>query len=419
MSFIRCFFGLNNTSKVSRPREFKKSNRPQKQAQFNDLLKDQLLFYPIHGEVPTDFRVQSCLSLVQEENEAMDDGNNDVANACVGRDLDLKEREHKQDSSPTQSRTIVQPRQYPHRFPNNINVNNNRIHRIPSNYSISIYSSDEIYPTENMESLPRRAKTPVFFIGQLERKAMEHDPSERLASEYQTVLPQRRISSYLDLHLPLNPAKRTLRKIKSQESLRDLCKSYAKSPSIASDSETLVGSDRGSSPRGSIYKEDEKDDTFRFKDVSSPAYEPSEKTSQLDQVDQDISLQICSDLLTSKLTTALHQNHAVGQENKVSSLEILLMIEAYESIRKELLSDPRDLHVTYAAETALDQWIQALYTIYEDCHGINYRRPISSQPRWNSRRSPKPVSAFTEHQNKHASLKGFGHSNPWPIEIRT
>ncbi|EDO02068.1 predicted protein [Sclerotinia sclerotiorum 1980 UF-70] len=378
MSFIRCFFGLNNTSKVSRPREFKKSNRPQKQAQFNDLLKDQLLFYPIHGEVPTDFRVQSCLSLVQEENEAMDDGNNDVANACVGRDLDLKEREHKQDSSPTQSRTIVQPRQYPHRFPNNINVNNNRIHRIPSNYSISIYSSDEIYPTENMESLPRRAKTPVFFIGQLERKAMEHDPSERLASEYQTVLPQR-----------------------------------------PSDSETLVGSDRGSSPRGSIYKEDEKDDTFRFKDVSSPAYEPSEKTSQLDQVDQDISLQICSDLLTSKLTTALHQNHAVGQENKVSSLEILLMIEAYESIRKELLSDPRDLHVTYAAETALDQWIQALYTIYEDCHGINYRRPISSQPRWNSRRSPKPVSAFTEHQNKHASLKGFGHSNPWPIEIRT
>ncbi|CAD6448265.1 77a287eb-6109-47f4-a712-2df6f4306c0e [Sclerotinia trifoliorum] len=415
MSFIRCFFGLDKTSKVSRPREFKKTNRPQKQAPFNDLPKDQLPFYPIHGEVPTDFRVQSCLSLVQEENEAIDDGNNDVAHACAGRDLDLKEREHKQDSSPTQSRTIVQPRKHPLQFQNNINFSNNRIHRIPSNYSISIYSSDEIYPIENMESLPRRAKTPVFFIGQLERKAMEHDPSERLASEYQTVLPQRCISSYLDLDLPVNPAKRTLRKIKSQESLRDLCKSYATSPSIASDSETLVGSDGGFSPRGSIYKEDEKDDPFKSEDVASPAYEPS-KTSQLDQ---DISLQICSDLLTSKLTATLHQNHTTEQGNRVSSLEILLMIEAYESIRKELRSDPRDLHVTFAAETALDQWIKALYTIYEDCHGIDYRRPVSNQTRWNSRKSSKPVSAFAEHQNKRASLKGLGYSNPWPIEIRT
>ncbi|KAF7856032.1 hypothetical protein EAF04_009988 [Stromatinia cepivora] len=372
MSFIRCFLGLNKTSKVSRPREFRKSNRPQKQAPFNDLPKDQVPSYPIHGEVPTDFKVQSCLSLVQEENEAIGDGNNDVANASAGRDLDLKEREHKQDSSPTQSQTNVRPQKYPPRIQNNINVNNNQIHRIPSNYSISIYSSDEIYPTENMESLRRRAKTPVFFIGQLERKAMEHDPSERLANEYQTVLPRRRISSYLDLDLPVNPAKRTLRKIKSQESLRDLCKSYATSPSIASDSETLVGSDGGSSPRGSIFKEDEKDDTFGFKDMAPPAYEPSEKTSVLDQ---DISLQICSDLLTSKLTTTLRQSHATEQENKVSSLEILLMIEAYESIRKELRSNPRDLHVTSAAATALDQWIQALYTIYEDCHGINYRKP--------------------------------------------
>lgn len=400
MSFIFYFFGLDKTPKDSRPKESTKTNRLQKQGPANDLPKDQIPSHHIFGKVLKNIRVQSCLTLVEEENEAIgDDDNNDVANACAGRDLNEK-REHEQISSPkpTQSRTTIPSQKYPHppRVQNNINLNViNLIHRIPSNYSISIYSSDEIYPTENMESLRRRAKTPVFFIGQLERKAMEDDFSECLANEYKTVLPRRRISSYLDLNLPVNPAKRRLRKIKSQESLRDLCKSYAASPSIASDCETLVGSDGGRSPRGSMFKDDEKDDIFEFRDMAPPAYEQLERKTSVS--DEDVSLQICSDLLTSKLTTTLHQDHTIEPGNKVSSLEILLMIEAYESIRKELPLNPRDIHVTSAAEVALDQWIQALYTIYEDCHGINSRKGVSNQNRWGSRRSLKPVSTFAEH----------------------
>ncbi|RAL62988.1 hypothetical protein DID88_004075 [Monilinia fructigena] len=415
ISMILYLFGLNKTPKSPRPNDFTKTNRPQKQAPFiNDLPKDQVSPHHIFGEVLTDFRVQSCLTLVQEEDETIgDNDDNDVANACAGRDLKgLKEMEHEQNSSTTQSQATVRHEKYPPRIQNNINFNPNPIHRIPSNYSISMYSSDEIYPTENMESLRRRAKTPVFFIGQLERKAMENDPSEYLANEYQTVLPRRRVASYMDLHIPLNPAKRTLRKIKSQESLRDLCKSYATSPSTVSDCETLVGSDGGSSPRGSIFKEDGKDNSFEFKDLAPPAYEPSGKTSVSDK---DISLQICSDLLTSKLATTLRPGHATSQGSKVSSLEILLMIEAYESIRKELRSDSRDIHVRSAAETALDQWIHALYTIYEDCHGIRY----SSQRPWNSNKPNNPVSAFAEHHNQHALPNGFGHGNSRPIELRT
>ncbi|KAB8302151.1 hypothetical protein EYC80_005599 [Monilinia laxa] len=412
MSMILYLFGLNKASKNPRPNEFTKTNRLQKQAPFiSDLPKDQVSPHHILSEALTDFRVQSCLTLVHEEDETIgDDDNNDVANACAGRDLKgLKEMEHEQNPSKTHSQTTVRHEKYPPRIQNNITFNPNLIHRIPSHYSISMYSSDEIYPTENMESLRRRAKTPVFFIGQLERKAMENDPSENLANEYQTVLPRRRVASYMDLHLPLNPAKRTLRKIKSQESLRDLCKSYATSPSTVSDCETLVGSDGGNSPRGSIFKEDGNEDSFEFKDLAPPAYEPSGKTSVSDE---DISLQICSDLLTSKLTTTLRPGHATDQGSKVSSLEILLMIEAYESIRKELRSDSRNIHVISAAEMALDQWIHALYTIYEDCHGIRY----SSQRPWNLN---KPVSAFAEHHNQHALPNGFGDGNPRPIELRT
>ncbi|KAI9650428.1 hypothetical protein NHQ30_000442 [Ciborinia camelliae] len=412
MSIILCFFGLNKTPKNSRSKEFTKGNLLRKQALLDDPPKDPVPPHHIFGEALTDFRVQSCLTLVQEEDEAIGDDNNDVVNVRGGRVL--RERKHKQNYSSTQSRITIQPQKHhPPRVQNNINVITNNIHRIPSNYSISIYSSDEIYPTENMESLRRRAKTPVFFIGQLERKAMEHDPSECLANEYQTALPRRNIASYLDINIPLNPAKRKLRKIKCQESLREICKSYAASPSIASDCETLVGSDGGSSPRGSIFKENEKDDNFGFKDVAPPAYEPFEKASV---PDKDISLQICSDLLASKLTATLHQGHR-EQASKASSLEILLMIEAYESIRKELRSDPRDIHVTSAAETALDQWIQALYSIYEGCHGINYRKIASHQHSRDPLKFQKPVSDFAEHQNKHALPKGYGHLNSRPIGV--
>lgn len=368
MSIILYLFGLNKMPKSSGPREITKSNRFQNQAPINDLPQHQVPPHHMFGEVLTDFRVQSCLTLVQEEElETIGDGNNDVVNVRASQDLNERKQEHQQISSEFQSRTIEQAHKHPPQVQHDINIDTNLPYRRPSNYSISIYSSEEIYPTENMESLRRRAKTPVFFVGQLERKAMEHDPSECLAHDYQTVLPQRNTASYLDLNIPLNPAKRRLRKVKSQESLRDLCRSFSSSPSIASDCETLVGSEGGSSPRGSICKEDLNDDSFGFKNVTSPADEPPEKTSALDQ---DISLQICSDLLASRLATTLHQGCTPDKDSRISSLEILFMIEAYESIRKELQSSPRDIHVTRAAQTALDQWIQALYTIYEDCHGI-------------------------------------------------
>ncbi|KAF5877879.1 uncharacterized protein Bfra_000041 [Botrytis fragariae] len=367
--------GLKKSSEDSKPTEFQKAKHSQKQVTFNDLPRDQLPPRCLFGEVVTasDFRVQPCLNLIQEENEAIGDGNgnNDVAITCAGRDLDLTEKEHEQDFySPAQLRMSIQSPRYPPQVQHNNDINNYRIRRVPSNYSISIYSSDERSTVSKMETLRKRAKTPVFFIGQLEKKAMEHNSSEWLANQYQKTLPRRRISSSWNLDLPVIPVKRTLRKIKSQESLRDLCRRNATSPSEASDCETLVGSDGRGSPHSSIFKGDEKNNKFRVENVLPPTCEPLDKTS-----DQDISLQICLNLLTSKLSTSLQQDyHTTEQGNKASSLEILLMIEAYESIRKGLRAGSRDLHVTSAAETALDQWIQALYTIYEDCHGIDHRR---------------------------------------------
>ncbi|KAF7959227.1 hypothetical protein EAE96_002742 [Botrytis aclada] len=369
--------GLKKSSEDSKPTDFQKAKRSQKQVTFNDLPRDQLPPRCLFGEVVTasDFRVQPCLNLIQEENEAIgdDNGNNDVAITCAGRDLDLTEKEHEQNFySPSQLRMSIQSPRYPPRVQHNNDINNYRIRRVPSNYSISIYSSDERSTTSKMETLRKRAKTPVFFIGQLEKKAMEHNSSEWFANQYQKTLPRRRISSSWNLDLPVIPVKRKLRKIKSQESLRDLCRRNAASPSEASDCETLVGSDGRASPHSSIFKEDEKNNSFGVENVTSPTCEPLDKTSLSNQ---DVSLQICLNLLTSKLSTSLQQDHhTTEQGSKSSSLEILLMIEAYESIRKGLRAGSRDLHVTSAAETALDQWIQALYTIYEDCHGIDHRR---------------------------------------------
>ncbi|TEY77491.1 hypothetical protein BOTCAL_0054g00200 [Botryotinia calthae] len=378
------FLGLKKSSEESRPTEFQKAKRPQKQVTVNDLPRDQLPPPHLFGEVLTasDFREQPGLKLIQEENEAIGDenGNDDVAITaitCAGRDLDLREKEHEQTFyPPSQLRMSLQSPRYPPQVQHNNDINNYRIRRIPSNYSISIYSSDERSSTHKMEGLRKRAKTPVYFIGQLEKKAMEHDSSEWLANQYQKALPRRRISSSWNLDLPLIPLRRTLRKIKSQESLRDLCRRNTTSPSEASDCETLVGSDGRGSPHSLIFKRDEKDHNFGVKSVESPTCEPLDKTSLSDQ---DISLQICLNLLTSKLSTSLQQDHHSTTENKASSLEILLMIEAYESIRNGLRAGSRDLHVTSTAETALDQWIQALYTIYEDCHGIDHRRTALSK----------------------------------------
>ncbi|PQE10452.1 mating-type switching swi10 protein [Rutstroemia sp. NJR-2017a BBW] len=416
MSFFIYFFS-NNLARLT-----KTKSRSRKEAihHGDDLLKDPNPPWEFPG-ILSDFRAQSCLTLIPEDAHVADD----VAN--LGGDIDEGKEENLQ-LRPTQ-KTKSQPHSYstllalpaapPVQISIDLNLNTKTsLCRIPSGSSISIYSSDP-YSCDTMDSTDtkfwRRAKTPVFAIGQLERKAQEHksDPSESIAAGYRCLLPPRRsIAPQLDLdipHKPLRPVRKSLRKIKSQESLRDLCKSHSVSPFSASDCETLVGSDGGTSPRHSLYQDDLKHNPF---DAGTDDLPRSNKIlEESSPVEQDVGLQICSDLLTSKLRTALHRQNL--NDKKLSGLQILLMIEAYESVREQLREDyQRDKHVT-DTEAVLDNWIEALYTIYEE--SILSKRNNRSFPRrpsmsssqgsddslyrwkWSPRLSPRPLSTFAEH----------------------
>ncbi|PQE24402.1 mating-type switching swi10 protein [Rutstroemia sp. NJR-2017a BVV2] len=439
MSFFIYFF-TNNLARLT-----KTKTRTRKQAihHCDDLLKDPNPPWEFPG-ILSDFRAQSCLTLIPEDarEESLENLGLDVADdvANLGGDIDERKEENLllQQLRPT-PKTKSQPHLYstllapalppPPPTPVQISIDLNlrtktSLCRIPSDSSLSVYSSDP-YSCDTMDPTDtkfwRRAKTPVFAIGQLERKAQEHksDPSESIAAGYRCLLPPRRsIAPQLDLdipHKPLRPVRKSLRKIKSQESLRDLCKSHSVSPFSASDCETLVGSDGGTSPRHSLYQDELKNNPFDAGTGDLPR--PNKILEESSPVEQDVGLQICSDLLTSKLRTALHRQDL--NDKKLSGLQILLMIEAYESVREQLREDyQRDRHVT-DTEAVLDNWIEALYTIYEESilskrydKGNNrfpLRRPSMSSSqgsddslyrrKWSPRLSPKPLSTFAEHFN--------------------
>ncbi|MAD87876.1 MAG: hypothetical protein CL912_33360 [Deltaproteobacteria bacterium] len=288
----------------------------------------------------------------------------------------------------------------------------------PSNISddsISIYSthSSTSLPTvvtNSMDAEPnemqmrmqlqqhrRRSKTPVFFVGQLERKsvatACELDKAQLLASEYQAVLPLRLKTSFakslsqfseLDLdhdnpkalsHRPKTPKR--LRKIKCQLSLRDLVKQHSQcgpSPSTpGSDAETLVGS-----PPCSPLDEDF--DKHSHQPLFSPQTQPHDISDEDDElslptsptIDNDIGLKICTELLTNELATALLRHHPAEMKDRASGLQILLMIEAYETVQSQVRRMLYDARVTgkqfghvREAERILEHWLKALYAVYD------------------------------------------------------
>lgn len=234
----------------------------------------------------------------------------------------------------------------------------------------------------------RRSKTPVFFVGQLERKSVvctALDKAQLLADEYQAVLPLRLKTSFVhykdqehdnstSYHLPRTPKR--LRKIKCQLSLRDLVKQHsqcAPSPSTpGSDAETLVGSP----PCSPLEEEFEKSHrpSFGYSHDSSNHSRDSDDEQSLPSIDpdNDIGLKICTQLLTNELATALLRHHPSEAKDRASGLQILLMIEAYETVQSQVRRMLYDDHVTGKqfghvrdAERILEHWLQALYAVYD------------------------------------------------------
>jgi hypothetical protein len=232
------------------------------------------------------------------------------------------------------------------------------------------------YTVEEMDrEHPRRlrAKTPVFAVGQLERTSMiqPFDKAQTLAEQYQALLPPRGFTPFLLNDSQLTPKNlHRLRKTKCQLSLRDLVKEQElsnRAHSVAySDAETLVGSESPTSQHSRTDRE--------FDKVKLPIINPHDQTlsDPLAAFDDDIGLKICVDLLTNELATALFRQHPAERQDRASGLQILLMIEAYEAIQKNVRQQLCDLHVTQemkdhvkSVDKILRYWLKVLYSVYD------------------------------------------------------
>ncbi|KAF4628444.1 hypothetical protein G7Y89_g9710 [Cudoniella acicularis] len=261
---------------------------------------------------------------------------------------------------------------------------------LPSEYTLSHYSKDTMGSMRT-----RRSKTPVYFVGQLESKRRPYDTAQVLADQYQASLPNRPFTP-ADHDLAKSSHK-CLRKIKCQQSLRDMIKEHSKSLSY-SDCDTLVGSDVSDSPTSPTRKFPEIN-KFHLVDKIPRQAPVSEELANMDPgIEHDIGLQICMNLLTNELASALFRQHPTEKEDRASGLQILLMIEAYEAmqqqIRRELYNSHvtghgMDSHVRYV-DGILDHWLDALYAVYDRSQlKKNHYAPIKEveEEEWPPRRS--------------------------------
>ncbi|KAE8442757.1 hypothetical protein EG329_002897 [Mollisiaceae sp. DMI_Dod_QoI] len=247
-------------------------------------------------------------------------------------------------------------------------------------------SSDEslsMYSTSEMDDQPRmrlRAKTPVFAVGQLERNSMirQCDRAKHLAEEYQSQLPPRVFTPFCEAEIPRHRPKK-LRKIKCQLSLRDLVKEdqakcQARHSISYSDADTLVGSESPSSLSSPI----EEKQKIRMLEPKSRSHVTQNYEQVVAELDHNIGLKICADLLTNELASALYRHHPEEIEGRASGLQILLMIETYETVQQHVRQKLYDAHVTGGDEKhvkmvdeILEHWLQVLYSVYDRAQDNN------------------------------------------------
>ena len=214
----------------------------------------------------------------------------------------------------------------------------------------------------------RRAKTPVFSIGQLEsiRPDRDFDDVERspgaevIAEQYRALL-ESRMSMLADSHSEPPPSRGgdsapVMTRRSSAGELHFDDKGVLGNGSPASDG-TIVGFD---------------DETVYFKPVSySP--EPPSPTDTHDFIPilspsiaqpDNLSLQIGLDLLTRELATGL-TDRPQRSGSDVVALQIWVMIEAYERVRDQLLDARLRQDELQPLELMFDMWLRALYTIHD------------------------------------------------------
>ena len=230
----------------------------------------------------------------------------------------------------------------------------------------------------------RRAKTPIFSIGQLETiprpgNALGKTSSVELIAEQYRALLESSASVYSDSHSEPPPSRHgrdSLDGLRRQQSSDEL---HVETP-IHAPNHSLQHQRPPEQPGGSPTSDDGtlvsfEEETVYFKPVSfSP--EPTSPPCHFEFEDHrlrfpspsppapdNLSLQICLDLLTRDLSSALASRPGRSSP-ETSALQVWVMIEAYERLRDQL-ADRR----VHGLEAMLDTWLRALYSVHDSLAG--------------------------------------------------
>ncbi|SPQ27025.1 d4be1734-70ec-4bbb-8220-0be42932db58 [Thermothielavioides terrestris] len=129
------------------------------------------------------------------------------------------------------------------------------------------------------------------------------------------------------------------------------------------------------------------DETVYFKPISfsprpeSPLLPPSlarhscAAAASAASADGNVSLQICLDLLTRELSSAMAGRPSCASAT-TSALQVWAMIEAYERLRDQVVEDSRGGNAQQQAtsmEMMFDVWLRALYSIHDSLAGAARR----------------------------------------------
>ena len=248
-------------------------------------------------------------------------------------------------------------------------------------------SSGSDSPPHSAPIMRRRAKTPIFSIGQLEGFSPPTSAGGRtssvdlIAEQYQAVLESRGSSVYSDnfSEPALSPPptdddepptfgrrRRSASCLQCEPHMRGSARmADAPDPSPVSDDGTLVSF---------------QDETVYFKPVSfSPGPESptppwgrnntADAPEETAPLDDNVSLQICLDLLTRELSAALAGRPCRPAAVGTSALQVWAMIEAYERLRDQMAELSGSNAQARALERMFDLWLRALGSIHESMTG--------------------------------------------------
>ncbi|KAK4453933.1 hypothetical protein QBC34DRAFT_173935 [Podospora aff. communis PSN243] len=232
-------------------------------------------------------------------------------------------------------------------------------------------------------TMRRRAKTPIFSIGQLDTiprpaNALAKTSSVELIAEQYRALLESRASAYSDSHSEPPPSRHgqdaadTIRRQQSSDELNVATPIHAPSHTLHQQPpHPQLGSSPISDDGTLVSFEEErvyfKPVSFSPEPLSPPLHSnfddygpfPSPSPPAAD----NLSLQICLDLLTRDLSSAL-ANRPGRNSSETSALQVWVMIEAYERLRDQLADRGAE-----GLESMLDMWLRALYAVHDSLTG--------------------------------------------------